>query len=133
MDSLYVLTGLPAAIVRKIWYYMGAGTRASFTIKKQIGYWSRKTRDNRWMETQTLWNIGRHFVGGMFDAKNPLRLPLLLWCEYRVIVSIVVEQNGMHLTNLKALYEMWDRVFKTNQHTIFNGTFNNKLCRNPIC
>lgn len=123
MDSLYVLTGLPTSIVRKIWYYIGIGTYASVLMKRKIRYWSRHERNDRWMEMRTLWNIGRHFLEGMFDENNSYNLPLILWCEYRVIMTTVVQQNGMHLNNLKILNEMWSRIFKMNQDTIFNGMF----------
>jgi hypothetical protein len=124
MHSLYVLTvAFPAAMIRKIWYYIGIGTRESILMKRKINYWSRRERNDRWMEMRTLWNISRHYVGDMFHASNPCKLPLLLWCEYRVIMTIVVKQNGIHLANLKALYEMWNRMYKLNQNTIFNEVF----------
>ena len=128
MDSLYVVTNqLPSAMIRKIWYYIGVGSNCAILIKRKIRYWSRKERNDRWMEMRTLWSIGRHFLGGMFHASNPLSLPLILWCEYRVMMTIVVKQNGIHLANLKALYEMWNKIFKSNQNTIFNGMF---ICPN---
>jgi len=114
-------------MIRQIWYYIGIGTGSSILIKRKIMYWTRRERNNRWMETRTLWNIDRHFVGGMFDANNSMRLPLVLWCELRIIMTIVVKQNGIWLISLKALYEMWDRLVKSNQNTIFNGEFSNKL------
>jgi hypothetical protein len=124
MDSLYVLThNLPSAIIRKIWYYTGLGTRLALLIKRKIRYWARRERNDRWMETRTLWNIDKHCLMGMFHASNPLSLPLVLWCEYRVMVTIVIRQNGIYLANLKALYETWNRIFKSNQNTIFNGMF----------
>jgi hypothetical protein len=112
MDSLYVLTMLPASIVRKVWYYMGQGDRASILIKRKIRKWSRRQGNDRWMDTRTLWNIGRQHLGGMCHSSNPRRLPLTLWCEYRVIMTIIVEQNGMHLGNLNELYKMWNSMFR---------------------
>jgi hypothetical protein len=128
MDSLYVLTqSLPSAMIRKIWYYVGIGVKCSILMKRKIHYWTRKERNNRWMETRTLWNIGIYSLSGMFHASNPFALPLLLWCEYRIIMTIVVKQNGIHLANLKAHYEMWNKIFKLNQNTIFNGMFHNNI------
>ena len=134
MDSLYVLTQpRPSAMIRKIWYYIGIGVKCSILMKRKIHYWARKERNNRWMDTRTLWNIGIYSLSGMFHASNPLSLPMLLWCEYRVIVTIVVEQNGIYLSNLKALYEMWDRAFKSNQKTIFNREFRNNMKDVVVC
>lgn len=128
MNSLYALTNnLPSAMIRKVWYYIGGGTTLSSLIKRKIMYWSRRERNNRWMETRTLWNIDKYTVDGMAHSNNPLKLSLSLWCELRIIMTIVVRQNGICLTTLKALYEMWNRIFKSNQNTIFNGEFRNKL------
>ncbi len=110
MDSLYVLTNLPSPLVRKIWYYVGVGTSASRIIRRRINYVSRNKKSNHWMETHTLWNIDRNFVGGMFSADNPCRLPIVLWCEMRIII---VRQNGTEHSTLNALLATQKRLLKT--------------------
>jgi hypothetical protein len=108
MDSLYVLTNLPSPIVRKIWYYVGIGTSASRIIRRRINYMSRNKKNSKWMETHTLWNIDRNFMG-MFSADNPYRLPLTIWCEMRIII---VRLNGVEHTILNTLLSMQKRLFK---------------------
>jgi hypothetical protein len=91
MDSLYVLTNLPSPLVRNIWYYLGIGTRASRIIRRKINYMSKNKKNNQWMNKHTFWNVDRKFMG-MFSADNPCRLPLLVWCEIRIII---VRQYGV--------------------------------------
>jgi hypothetical protein len=107
MDSLYVLTNLPSPLVRKIWYYVGVGTSVSRIIRRKINYVSRNKKNSQWMDTHTLWNVERNFIG-MFSAGNPLRLPLAVWCEMRIII---VSQKGIsHVLN--ALKATQKRLFK---------------------
>jgi len=103
MDSLYVLTNLPSPIVRKIWYYVGVGTSASRIIRRKINYVSMSEKNSKWMETHTLWNIDRNSI--MFSADNPCRLPIVLWCEMRIIIC---RQRGL----LHALNVLQKRLFK---------------------
>ena len=107
MDSLYVLTKLPSPLVRKIWYYVGVGTSVSRIIRRKINYVSMSEKNSKWMDTHTLWNINRNFMG-MFSAENPCRLPLTVWCDMRIII---VRQNGIsHVLN--ALKATQKRLFK---------------------
>jgi len=114
MDSLYVLTNLPSPIVRKIWYYVGVGTSASRIIRRKINYISKIKKNNRWMDTHTFWNIDINFVEGMFSADNPCRLPLLVWCEIRIIiVRLIVRQYRIEHNTLNALLATQKRLLKT--------------------
>lgn len=113
MDSLYVLTNLPSPLVRKIWYYVGVGTSASRIIRRKINYVSMSEKNSKWMDTHTLWNINRNFMG-MFSAENPCRLPLAVWCDMRIII---VRQNGIsHVLN--ALKATQKRLFKLKLKTL---------------
>ena len=117
MDSLYVLTNLPSPLVRKLWYYVGVGTSASRIIRRKINYVSRNKKNSQWMETHTLWTVGRNFMG-MFSAGNPCRLPIALWCEMRILIILVVIQNGADLNtqialHMSALRATQKRLFKT--------------------
>jgi len=107
MDSLYVLTNLPSPIVRKIWHYVGVGTSASRIIRRKINYVSMSEKNNHWMDTHSLWSINRNFMG-MFSSDNPHRLPLLVWCEMRIII---LRQYGL-LHALNALLATQQRLFK---------------------
>ena len=125
MDSLYALTNLPSPVVRKIWYYLG-GTGASHIVRRRINYVSRLEKNMQWMDTHTLWNIGRDFTGGMFSSNNPLGLRLWLWCEMRIIMLCIVKQDKINLDTLTALLRSLNaiqkRVFKsTHKNTIFNS------------
>ena len=124
MNSLYVLTAaLPAPIIRKILYYTGIGTNTSILIKRKIKYQSRIYENPNWMEKNTFWSEGRVFIPGMLNNNNPLRLTLLLWSELRVLMTIVIKQNGIYLTPLEGLYRQHRKIFKSNHDTKFNSQF----------
>lgn len=112
MNSLYVLNALPASAVRNIWYYLGIGTQTACIIQRKIRTITRRERSGRWVETCTLWNIGRNSVDGMFDSRNSRGLRLSLWCELRILMTIVVKKNGVYLDTLPELFRRQNKLFR---------------------
>jgi hypothetical protein len=118
MNALYVLNALPASAVRNIWYYLGMGTRTACIIQRKIRTITRREKSGRWVETYTLWNIGRNFVGGMFDSWNSCGLKLSLWCELRILMTIVVKRNGIYLDTLPELYRRQVKIFRMENRSL---------------
>lgn len=122
MNSLYVLTCLPSSLIRKIWYYIGVGAQAAALIKRQIMYLSRRERNDRWMETKSLWSIGVHDMQGLFALNNPNRIPIILWCEYRIMVANAINNNE-YVETIKGMRRLWGMAFRSNHKTIFEREF----------
>ena len=117
-NSLYVLSTIPTALVRKIMYFIGSGTETAIIIKKKINYRSRLERTSRWVETNTFWSIGRSSVEStIFSARNPLIYQLSIWCEFRIIMLRILGQASS--LSMRNIVERWANIFKTQHRAIF--------------
>ena len=121
MNSLYALTCLPSSLIRKIWYYIGVGVQAAALIKRQIMYWARRERNDRWMETKSLWSIGMRDMHWLFTLNNPNRIPIILWCEYRIMVANAI--NNEYVKTIEGMRRLLGMAFRSSYKTIFEREF----------
>jgi hypothetical protein len=116
INTLYVLTNLPTSIVRKIWYYTGAGTQIAKMMLRKILFHARLEQNSQWFKTHTFWSIGRtNIEATIFGFQNSSRLPIHIWCELRIVMLNILKET----TFIYKLREQSNRIFKTKHNALF--------------